>query len=155
MHWPFNRSSLGSPNVRRNYMVMSVPWLNYPLTIEALKGGGGGGWNKLACSPKIDNLFSLFACSPQKLQLPPLFPWNKCPFTLFPKTHGRPHQLLTYTPPSILLLLLCLLFPSCSSIFFIFAGIIMDGPNPFCEKVLLLLENGLLAWHFVRKFYCF
>ena len=33
----------GSPNVRRNYMVMSVPWLNYPLTIEALTGGGGGG----------------------------------------------------------------------------------------------------------------
>ena len=25
------------------YMVMSVPWLNYPLTIEALTGGGGGG----------------------------------------------------------------------------------------------------------------
>ena len=106
----------GSPNVRRNYMVMSVPWLNYPLTIEALTGGG---WNKLACSPKIENLFSwvpcsptfsLFACPPQKLHLPPLFPWNKCPFTLFPKTHGRPHQLLTYTPPSILLLLLCLLF---------------------------------------------
>ena len=24
-------------------MVMSVPWLNYPLTIEALTGGGGGG----------------------------------------------------------------------------------------------------------------
>ena len=33
----------GSPNVRRNYMVISVPWLNYPLTIEALTGGGGGG----------------------------------------------------------------------------------------------------------------
>ena len=33
----------GSPNVRRNYMVMSVPRLNYPLTIEALTGGGGGG----------------------------------------------------------------------------------------------------------------
>ena len=33
----------GSPNVRRNYMVMSVPWLNYPLTIEALTVGGGGG----------------------------------------------------------------------------------------------------------------
>ena len=32
----------GSPNVRRNYMVMSVPRLNYPLTIEALTGGGGG-----------------------------------------------------------------------------------------------------------------
>ena len=34
-------------------MVMSVPWLNYPLTIEALTGGGaggGGGRNKLACS---------------------------------------------------------------------------------------------------------
>ena len=24
------------------YMVMSVPWLNYPLTIEALTGEGGG-----------------------------------------------------------------------------------------------------------------
>ena len=23
-------------------MVMSVPWLNYPLTIKALTGGGGG-----------------------------------------------------------------------------------------------------------------
>ena len=34
-------------------------------------------------------------------------------------------------------------FPSCSPLFFIFAGIILDGPNPFCEKVLLLLENGL------------
>ena len=39
--------SPGSPNVRRNYMVMSLPWLNYPLTIEALTEGGGeggGGW---------------------------------------------------------------------------------------------------------------
>ena len=115
MHWPFNSSSPPPAHP----MVMSVPWLNYPLTIEALTGGGGGGWYKLACSPKIENLFSwvpcsptfsLFACSPQKLHLPPLFPWNKCPFTLFPKTHGRPQQLLTYTQPSILLLLLCLLF---------------------------------------------
>ena len=32
----------GSFNVRRNYMVMSVPWLNYPLTIEDLTGEGGG-----------------------------------------------------------------------------------------------------------------
>ena len=52
------------------------------------RGGGGGGGgkgvrNKLACSPKIENLFSwvpcsptfsLFACSPQKFHLPPLFP---------------------------------------------------------------------------------
>ena len=37
----------GSPNVRRNYMVMSVPWLNYPLTIEALTGGGGEGGGRL------------------------------------------------------------------------------------------------------------
>ena len=28
-------------------MVMSVPWLNYPLTIEALTGGGGAEINLL------------------------------------------------------------------------------------------------------------
>ena len=116
---------------------------------------GGGGWNKLACSPKIENLFSwvpcsptvsLLTCSPQKLHLPPLFPWNKCPFTLFPKTHGRPHQLLTYTLPQSSSCSYVFFFPSCSPIFFIFAGIILDGPNPFCEKVLLLLENELYFW---------
>ena len=76
-------------------MVMSVPWLNYPLTIEALTGGGGAEINLLV---------------PQKSKI------------CFPG------------------------FPSCSPIFFIFAGIILDGPNPFCEKVLLLLENGLYFW---------
>ena len=34
--------SPGLSCVRRNYMVMCVPWLNYPLTIEALTGGGVG-----------------------------------------------------------------------------------------------------------------
>ena len=40
-----------------------------------------------------------------------LVPLKSCTYLLcsLPKTHGRPHQLLTYTPPSILLLLLCLL----------------------------------------------
>ena len=125
------------------------------LSITGGGGGVGGGWNELACSPKIENwfsgvpcspTFSLFACSPQKVHLPPLFSWNKCPYTLFPKTHGRPHQLLTYTHPQSYSCSYVFIFPSSSPIFFIFAGIILGGPNPFCEKVLLLLENGLYFW---------
>ena len=87
-------------------MVMSVPWLNYPLTIEALKGWGGGGKAEI-------NLLV-----PQKSK------------NCFPGFHV-PQRFL------------CLLVPlkSCT-----FCRDNPDGPNPFCEKVLLLLENGLYFW---------
>ena len=142
-------------------MVMSVPWLNYSLTIEALTGGGGGGGGggeeaeiNLLVPQKSKICFPGFHVPQHFLCL--LVPLKSCtyllcsleinaPLSCFQKPI-RPHQLLTYTPPQSSSCSYVFFFPSCSPIFFIFAGIILDGPNPFCEKVLLLLENGLYFW---------
>ena len=62
-------------------------------------------WNKFACSPKIENLFSyvpcspilsLFPCSPQNLTFVPLFPRNKCPVFPVPQ---NPWEGLNKTKP--------------------------------------------------------
>ena len=66
------------------------------------------------------------------------------PLPCFPKPMEGLTNYLPTPPPSILLLLYYVFFfPSCSLIYFIFAGIILDGPNPFCEKILLLFQKKM------------
>ena len=115
-HWSFNRPT----HVKWNYkMFISVPGPNYPLTIEAPTGEGGGGtWSHeinllVLLFPKNQKMFpgvpcppvfSLFACSSQKLHLyviVPLSTWYKCPFTLFPKTTN--YVTSSALPPPIIL----------------------------------------------------
>ena len=131
-------------------MFMSVPWLNYPLTIEALTGGGGGGGrNKLACSLKSTICFPGFHVPQHFLCL--LVRLKSCTYLLCsleintplpcsPKPMEGLTNYLPTPPPSILLLFYYVFFfPSCYPIYLFFAGLILDGPNPFCEKILLLM----------------
>ena len=130
---------------------MTVPWLNYPLTMEALTGGGGDGGEaeiNLLVLQKSKICFPGFHVPQHFLCL--LVPLKSCTYLLCSPVSKNPwkaspttnlHPILN--PP---LALMSSFFPSCSPIFFIFAGIILDGPNPFCEKVLLLFENGLYFW---------
>ena len=69
----------------------------------------------------------------------PLYPVSKNPWKASPTTNLHP----TLNPPLALMSSFFLAVPQYS---LFFAGIILDGPNPFCEKVLLLLENGLYFW---------
>ena len=138
-------------------MVMSVPWLNYPLTIEALTGGGGWGEAEinLLVPQKSKICFPGFHVPQHFLCL--LVPLKSCTYLLCSLDINAPlpcfkkpmEGLTNYLPtphPQSSSCSYVFFFPSCSPIFFIFAGIILDGPNPFCEKVLLLLENGLYFW---------
>ena len=133
---------------------MSVPWLNYPLTIEALTGGGGAEINLLV-PQKSKICFPGFHVPQHFLCL--LIPLKSCTYLLcsleiyahLPCFQKPMEGLTNYLPtphPQSSSCSYVFFFPSCSPIFFIFAGIILDGPNPFCEKVLLLLENGLYFW---------